>query len=295
MTRATKTIVSYSLWPALLAACIAAVAFGMHTGYGFVAFNVAYLSLALCLFFLERAMPYEPKWLKNDGQIGADIGHTLLNKGAVQVMVAVGTSFGIAEAFASESGGDIWPSDWPLILQVVLGLVLVEIGLYAAHRLAHESPLLWRFHAVHHSSTRLSFINTGRFHVVDTVVSIALSQPILFLVGAPIEVFQWVSSFTAFVGMLTHCNIDMKFGWLAYVVNTPTLHRFHHSKKIVEGNKNYGENLVLFDLLLGTYYNKPYRPSSNIGINEPMPDGFLGQLAQPFRRRKSTAPHQRAA
>lgn len=255
----------------------------MAADYAFLAFNAAYLSLAVALFCGERLWPYERRWLENDGQIGADLAHTVLNKSAVQVMVAVGAAFGVAEAALRDGGlHDLWPSHWATPLQVAFALVLVEAGLYTAHRLAHEWPLLWRFHAVHHSSTRLTFLNTGRFHVVDTAVSILLSQPILFLAGAPIEIFKWVSATTAFVGMLTHCNIDMRFGWLNYVVNTAALHRFHHSRNLAEGNKNYGENLMLFDLLCGTHYYRPYRPSAHIGIDQPMPESFLAQLKHPF-------------
>jgi len=43
---------------------------------------------------------------------------------------------------------------------------LAEFGFFWAHRLADEWPLLWRFHAIHHSVTRLWFVNTGRFHQV---------------------------------------------------------------------------------------------------------------------------------
>lgn len=255
----------------------------MAADHAFLAFNAAYLSLAVALFCGERLWPYERRWLENDGQIGADLAHTVLNKSAVQVMVAVGAAFGVAEAALRDGGlHDLWPSHWATPLQVAFALVLVEAGLYTAHRLAHEWPLLWRFHAVHHSSTRLTFLNTGRFHVVDTAVSILLSQPILFLAGAPIEIFKWVSATTAFVGMLTHCNIDMRFGWLNYVVNTAALHRFHHSRNLAEGNKNYGENLMLFDLLCGTHYYRPYRPSAHIGIDQPMPESFLAQLKHPF-------------
>lgn len=283
MHSAATTLRQYLFWPVLLTACLGAVAWGMSAGYAFLAFNAAYLSLAAVLFFAERLWPYEQSWLENDGQIGVDLAHTVLNKSAVQVMVAVGAAFGVAE-IALQDGGlhQLWPSHWATPLQVALALVLVEAGLYTAHRLAHEWPLLWRFHAVHHSSTRLTFLNTGRFHVVDTAVSILLSQPILFLAGAPIEVFKWVSATTAFIGMLTHCNVDMRFGWLNYVFNTAALHRFHHSRDLVEGNKNYGENLMLFDLLCGTHYYRPYRPSARIGIDQPMPETFLAQLKHPF-------------
>jgi len=138
---------------------------------------------------------------------------------------------------------------------------------------------------VHHSARRLWFFNTGRFHVIDTLTSIALSQPLLFLVGAPLEVFQWVSMITAYVGMLTHCNVDMRLGALNHVVNSPQLHRWHHSMKLREGNRNYGENLMLFDHLFGTFFLPVrQRPPARIGIREAMAPTFLGQLAQPFRR-----------
>jgi sterol desaturase/sphingolipid hydroxylase (fatty acid hydroxylase superfamily) len=50
-----------------------------------------------------------------------------------------------------------------------------------------------------------------------------------------------------------------------------------------QGNKNYGENLVLWDLLFGTYYDSPERPPADIGIAETMPAGFVDQLLYPFR------------
>lgn len=284
----------YLLWPGLLGTALTITWIGLENGVAFLAFNCAYLGLAAALFFAERLWPYERSWLENDGQIGVDLAHTVLNKSAAQVLVAVGAVFGVAELAQGNSIHALWPSDWWMPLQVLLGLVLVEAGLYTAHRLAHEWPFLWHFHAVHHSATRLTFINTGRFHLVDTVTSILLSQPILFLAGAPIEIFKWVSATTAFVGMLTHCNVELRFGWLNYIVNTPVLHRFHHSKDLREGNKNYGENLMLFDVLLGTHFYAPYRPASAIGIDDPMPRSFLGQLAQPFRSLRQARAARRA-
>ena len=273
---------SYLLWPLLLGGCVALTGLGIAHDVGVLVFNATYLGLAVILFFLERARPHEPAWLENCGQILPDLAHTLLNKGLVQVMVVVGTTMGVVHAVAPEGGG-VWPSHWHLAAQVALGLVVAEIGLYWAHRLAHERPLLWRFHAVHHSAPRLWFFNTGRFHFVDTTVSILLSQPLLFLAGAPKEVFLWVSAITAFIGMLTHCNVEMRFGPLNYVFNTPELHRWHHSMDLREGNRNYGENLILFDLLFGTYFNADRRPPARIGIEGPMPRTFLGQLAAPFK------------
>ena len=40
----------------------------------------------------------------------------------------------------------------------------------------------------------------------------------------------WVSAITAYIGILTHCNVAMDCGLLSQVFNTPTLHRWHHAR-----------------------------------------------------------------
>ena len=96
----------------------------------------------------------------------ANIAHTLLCKGAVQTFIVFSTVIGLASYVtpAAEPGYGIWPRAWPIWLQVLIGIVIAEFALYWAHRIAHEWKPLWRFHAVHHSVTRLWIVNTGRFH-----------------------------------------------------------------------------------------------------------------------------------
>lgn len=275
-------------WPGLFVICL------LITGYGFIAgqpvlyFNLAYLFLAASLYALERFMPHEPSWNEDDGQTFANIAHTLMSKGTVQTLVIFSAAIGLASLVtpAAEAGRGIWPRDWPLWLQVIMGVTAAEFGLYWAHRLAHEWLPLWRFHAVHHSVTRLWIINTGRFHFVDSLFSILLGMAVLIALGAPMEVLVWLSAITAFIGMLTHCNVEMHFGVLSLIFNTPGLHRWHHSRDLREGNKNYGENLMIWDQIFGTYYNPKRCPPVDIGINEYMPPGFFAQLCHPFRRRK---------
>jgi sterol desaturase/sphingolipid hydroxylase (fatty acid hydroxylase superfamily) len=278
---------SWLLWPSLYVGGLAGTALAIPSAHPLLWFNAVYLSVALVVAVLERLLPYESLWLRSDGETANDLAHTLLNKGLVQIAAAVITTFTMAAAMAIEPTTPVrfWPTGWPLPLQVVLGLLIAELGLYAAHRLAHEWTPLWRFHALHHSVERLWVVNTGRFHIVDTLLKIALSQTPLYLLGAPVPVFLWISAVTAFTGLLTHCNIDVRTGVLDYVFNTPRLHRWHHSKRLEEGNRNYGENLVLWDLLFGTYYNPPRRPSPAIGIEGRIASGFLRQLIQPFTAR----------
>jgi sterol desaturase/sphingolipid hydroxylase (fatty acid hydroxylase superfamily) len=144
--------------------------------------------------------------------------------------------------------------------------------------------------------TKLWIVNTGRVHFMDSLIKIVSSMAVLMALGAPMEVVEWLMAVTAFIGMLTHCNVEMKFGWLSWIFNTPELHRWHHSKDLREGNKNYCENIMVWDHVFGTYFREPWRkPSYKIGIKEFMPPKFRHQLIWPFlskaRKRKFRERH----
>ncbi|BCW88874.1 hypothetical protein sos41_20180 [Alphaproteobacteria bacterium SO-S41] len=278
-----RFVLSYLWWPLLMAGAIGINAVGMQTAMPLLWLNVSYFSLAGAIFLLERAMPHERSWLADDGQLWADIGHTLISKSAVQILIVAPTLIGFS-GIASAEGASWWPHGWPLAVQVVLGLVIAEFGFYWGHRLSHEVQFLWRFHAVHHSVTRLWFVNTGRFHFVDTLVSVTFGLAVGLAAGIPQEIIIWISAITAYIGLLTHSNVEMRFGPLNYLFNTPGLHRWHHSKKLEEGNSNYGENLMLFDILFGSFFDADRRPPVDIGIREPMPATLGAQIIHPFRR-----------
>lgn len=273
--------ISLTLWPLLFLACVACYQMGLYLHHPILAFNIAYIGLAITLFFLERARPHEAEWLESDGQIWNDIGHTLLTKGFSQVLATSLSMEAISQAHLLTSSA--WPSDLPFLIQVILGLVIAELGLYWAHRLAHEWWPIWCWHAVHHSVTKLWFVNTGRFHLFDPLWKSSFALTLGLIAGAPKQIILWVLAITPFIGFLTHCNVRMECGWLNWFFNTPQLHRWHHSRNATEGNSNYGENLVIWDIVFGTrYLPKHMSPPANIGCDDPVPTKFLGQLAYPF-------------
>jgi sterol desaturase/sphingolipid hydroxylase (fatty acid hydroxylase superfamily) len=274
----TQAAVRYGAWPGLLISSGAILAFGFSIEREVLFFNFSYAWIVFWLLLLERRLPYKPAWRVADGQTGANLSHTFLNKGLVQLLLVQLIALGLL-------GNDdpTMVSQLPLAYQIAIGLIISEIGLYSAHRLAHEWPLLWRCHAVHHSVQRLWLVNTGRFHFIDSLASVAASVPFFLLSGISMDAIVWVSAITAYIGILTHCNVDMECGFLNYVFNTPNLHRWHHSTNRSEGDRNYGENLMLWDLIFGTFLYKKESQIETIGITEKMPERFLDQLALPFR------------
>lgn len=277
-----KDLIKYLLWPSVLLFGITTYWIGTQAGHPVMAYNIAYFGVALILFFLERWLPYEPVWQQSDGQLFNDIGHTVLTKGFSQVLATSAALFGLSE-LGPETASGFWPGEWPLLFQVLLALVIGEFGLYWAHRSAHEWWPAWCWHAVHHSVTKLWFVNTGRFHLFDSLWKSAFALTLATLAGAPKEIIMWVLVITPFIGFLTHCNVDMHCGWLNWVFNTPQLHRWHHSQDTKEGNSNYGENLMLWDIVFGTrYLPADRRPPQDIGCPDPVPKNFLGQIAFPI-------------
>src|SRR6185295_8636394 len=81
---------------------------------------------------------------------------------------------GSALRLSTALGTPPWPTSWPLIAQLVPALIIAELGVYVVHRIQHRGGLLWRLHAVHHSVPRMYWLNNGRNHPLDVVLTLVL-------------------------------------------------------------------------------------------------------------------------
>ena len=63
----------------------------------------------------------------------------------------------------------------------IVGFLLFDFVGYWTHRLAHEVPFMWRFHAVHHSPEHMDWVSGFRIHPFD---GIAIAPAFFFLIGA---------------------------------------------------------------------------------------------------------------
>lgn len=64
-----------------------------------------------------------------------------------------------------------WIASQPFWLQFIAILFAVDIFTYWIHRLMHEIPWLWKFHAVHHSSEQMDWLSSSRLHVVEILLN----------------------------------------------------------------------------------------------------------------------------
>jgi len=273
------TLAFYGAWRSIRSGVDPALAIALPIGF-------AYLFLAVA----ERLLPWHESWLHSKGDLRTDIGlyftNTLVSVLGTPLVVAAFAYLGAL--LSGQIGIGYWPVDWPILAQVALALVIAEFIEYWFHRLMHEVPFLWRFHATHHSSPRLYWLNAVRFHPIDLFSVGVLKLAPLAVLGAGAEVFALVNLYSAIHGIFQHGNVPTRLGPLNWIFSMAELHRWHHSKTVEEANHNYGGNLIFWDIVFGTRFLPADRePSEEIGIAE-LPDfpmGYWANLASPFRWR----------
>ncbi len=244
---------------------------------------VIFGSLAAFFFVLERLRPARAQGFFRDGFV-ADLLYIPVHYG-----LRVAFSFVAADLVARSvrgflPGGRGLLSKEPLWIQVLVVVVSLDLLFYAMHRMKHRFGWWWRLHETHHSSETLDFLSATRFHPLEKVLDRAVFlAPLALLDPSETALVVW-SSIDVFLGMLNHSNVQLRFGPLRYIFVVPEMHRWHHARGDEKHGCNFGNNLSLFDWLLGTAVLPP-APPDRFGLDEPgyPHDDILGQFAFAFR------------
>lgn len=145
------------------------------------------LALAVIFTPLEQLLPAGPRdW--SPRRLLTDVLHLLVSGAMIRwgcVLAAVAIGWMVGQVAPDAVGRAVRAQ--PLWLQFAELFVLSDLGFYAAHRLVHSVPWLWRFHEVHHSSEHLDWLATYRVHPVDQILhSTIIALPSLVFGFAPL-------------------------------------------------------------------------------------------------------------
>ncbi|MEK6804222.1 MAG: sterol desaturase family protein [Nitrospirota bacterium] len=280
------TLLRSAVYPALLLACVIGNLALFHMGAGVLVATYVPVTLGtLLILALEGLLPYRPDWRPSRAEVIQDstflaLVHVVLPKvlAATSVFVIVDVLNGRDWVVASW-----WPHDSPVPAQTVLMVLIVDGLRYWLHRLSHEWEPLWRVHAVHHAPQRLYTLNVGRFHPIDKGLQFLFDALPFIALGLREDVLSLYFVWYAVNGFFQHSNVDVRLGWLNYVVSGPELHRWHHSMRKEESNHNYGNHLIVWDVIFGSRYLPDNRAVGALGLaNRRYPSGFVDQMTAPF-------------
>lgn len=171
---------------------------------------------------------------------GALAGMTSLTVGGALLGV-----YDLLARHASRSWGDGLPA-------YVAAFVAIDLLYYVQHRAEHRVPWLWALHEVHHQSTLCDTSVSLRLSAL-TPVSVLGFQLVLAVAGAPTHVYLAMYALHGALIFLLHARTPRWFDRAGWVLNSPYLHRGHHSNHPRLRGKNLGGVFVVWDRLCGTY------------------------------------------
>lgn len=235
--------------------------------------------LAFVFTPLERARPARPSQGWRRPGLTTDLAHFVgqhMLFGGLLVALLVPTGAWLSGLLPAAVPRSLAGLPWGL--QALLVTVLGDLTVYGFHRLQHASPLLWRFHAVHHSPEHLDWVAAHREHPGDSVLTLAAVNLPALALGFPLVTLAGLHAFRGLWATFLHSNVHVSIGPLALLVGSPGHHRRHHAP--VRHPGNYANLCPWIDLLFGTY-RAPDAEPGRVGLDRPLPTNYLGQLLQP--------------
>lgn len=176
----------------------------------------------------------------------------------------------------------------PIWLQSAIILIIGDFVGYWMHRAFHRRRL-WRFHAVHHSSTELDWLSSVRVHPInELVMRLAGTAALLPLGLAPIA-FASIAPVLTLFAILLHADLDWDWGPLRRVIASPRFHRWHHTDETAARDKNFAGLFPVWDILFGTFYMPRDARPTRFGTSTPVGNTIMQQIIGPFRRRTAGA------
>ncbi len=153
------------------------------------------------------------------------------------------------------------------IITWIILFLFTDFIWYWYHRLGHEINLFWSAHVVHHQSEDFNYTVSVRITVLQAFFR-ALFWSFLPLIGFSPAMTTVILLVHGVYPFFTHTRTIGKLGFLEYILVTPSHHRVHHSSNPEYLDKNYGDVLIIWDKLFGTFTAEKAAPV--YGLTKPV-------------------------
>lgn len=160
-------------------------------------------------------------------------------------------------ATAREFGLLHWLPTLPFGVYTLLGLLGLDlVSAWFAHWIQHKTPVMWRFHLIHHTDTHVDTTSANRHHPGESVIRFVFTTLAVIILGAPIWMVFLYQTLSALLSQFNHANIVLPRALdrvLSWFIVSPDMHKVHHHYMLPYTDSNYGNIFSVWDRLFGTF------------------------------------------
>jgi sterol desaturase/sphingolipid hydroxylase (fatty acid hydroxylase superfamily) len=176
-----------------------------------------------------------------------------------------------------------------ILMTIVIGILALDFSSWLVHLVMHKTPVLWRFHLIHHSDNNVDVTTGLRHHPGDSLLRGIFFLLLIFISGAPMYSVMIYQTLVVLSTAFTHANISLPKKLdqaLSFILVSPNMHKVHHHWKQPYTDSNYGAVFSFWDRLLGTF-KKLDTKDIHYGLDRYYPnekdEDFIALIKHPFK------------
>jgi len=186
----------------------------------------------------------------------------------------------------------------PIWAEAIIAILILDFtSQYLVHYILHKTPVLWRFHTVHHSDTQVDVTSGTRHHPIDFIFRETFALLGIVIAGLPVAYYLMYRMLTVIFTYFSHADIKLPNQLdkiISYLFVSPNMHKFHHHHVMPWTDTNFGNIFSIWDRLFGTFI---YQDTKNIvyGVDileSEKTNDLLYQLKAPFKKDLKSAPYK---
>ena len=162
------------------------------------------LGSTMVFILIEKLVPIYPQPVFRAGW-QTDFTHFVVNHFVVGLVLLI-VNFLVHRFFGWAAYDPLqkWIVGLPFFAELFLILSAADLVQYWTHRAYHEVPLLWRFHAVHHSAQYMDWMAGSRLHMFELIVTRVAVLGIIYVLGFSKEVMDIYIIIVGFQAVFNH-------------------------------------------------------------------------------------------
>ena len=147
--------------------------------------------------------------------------------------------------------------NWFTFILLLLG---VDFVFYWVHRWGHAVNIMWAAHSPHHSAEEMNFFVAVRASVTQRLSSFMFFWVLAVVGFKPSDIYM-VVAIHLFIAFFHHTELIYKM-WrpIEWLFTTPSHHRVHHGVNPQYLDRNFGEFLIIWDRLFGSFEEEREKP-----------------------------------